>query len=337
MNAACNWISEQAWQTQTFNTVRLHHQVYYPVREQFDLTAQVVVRGIGKVSNAYKTRRKTIVRFKKLGAVIYDDRILYWHTDEVSIWTLMGRQKIRFVCGEQQQWLLQYQHGESDLIYRKGDFYLMATCDVPEDAAIDPEGFLGVDLGIKNIAVDSDGNIHSARHLLNVRHRHRRLRRKLQQKRTWSALRKLKALSGKERRFARDVNHCISKRLVHIAKDTGRGIALEDLKGIRDRVTFPRKRRNTLHSWSFGDLRFKIEYKAHHTGVPVALVDPRNTSRECSCCHHIDKANRVTQSSFKCTSCGFVSHADVNAAINIGCRASVNTPYADRVLGANPA
>ena len=169
------------------------------------------MRCIGKVADAYKTSKKVICRFKKLGAVVYDDRILHWYDHAVSIWTLGGRQKISFVCGEQQQWLLQYQRDESDLIYRNGEFYLLATCDVPDDAPIDPEGYLGVDLGIKNITVDSDGNIHSARHLLNVRHRHRRLRRKLQKKRIWSAFRKLKALSGKERRFAHDVNHCISK------------------------------------------------------------------------------------------------------------------------------
>jgi len=329
-NAACNWISQQAWKAKVYNSVRLHHLVYYPVREQFQLPAQVAVRCIGKVSDAYKKDKRTQRQFKKHGAMAYDSRILRWYIDrrQVTLRMLHGRETIDFVCSDHHYQLLQYQQGESDLVLRKGKFFLYTTCEVPEDTPLDVEGFLGVDLGITNIAVDSDGVIHSAKHLLNVRHRHRRLRRKLQKKGTHSAKRRLKYLSGQERRFARDVNHCISKRLVQIAKDTGRGIALEDLSGIRDRVTFPRKRRNQLHSWSFHQLQSFLGYKAQRVGVPIVKVDPRNTSRECSVCGCVDKRNRSSQSVFSCTQCGYVSHADVNAAINIGCRAAVNPPYA---------
>jgi len=138
---------------------------------------------------------------------------------------------------------------------------------------IDIEDYLGVDLGIKNIACDSEGTVYSAKHLLNVRHRYRRLRKKLQAKGIKSAKRLLKKMSGRESRFANDVNHCISKKLVKRAKDSGRGLALEDLTHIRTRVTVRRKQRDQLHSWSFADLREKIEYKAerqsHATRWPV--------------------------------------------------------------------
>lgn len=43
---------------------------------------------------------------------------------------------------------------------RDGEFYLLATCEIPEaDLNDDPAGFLGVDLGIVNIATTSDGNV----------------------------------------------------------------------------------------------------------------------------------------------------------------------------------
>ncbi|MBC8097992.1 MAG: transposase, partial [Armatimonadetes bacterium] len=221
-NAACQSISAVAWANKTFNRVRLHHLTYYPVREEFGLTAQMAVRVIGKVSDAYKKDKKTKRAFHKHGAVPYDSRILTWDIGNqmVSIWTLDGREPIPFVCGEHQQKLLPFQQGESDLVYRDGTFYLFTTCDVPDDKMIDPADYLGIDLGIKNIAVSSDGTIHSAKHLLNVRHRHRRLRKKLQAKGTKSAKRKLKQLSGKEARFARNVNHGISKQIVKSAKDT---------------------------------------------------------------------------------------------------------------------
>jgi putative transposase len=249
-NAACRFVSETAWVTKTFQRYDLHHKCYKAVREQFDLSAQVTVRVIAKVADAYKIDRKTRRTFKTTGSIAYDDRILTWrlHDQTVSIWSVDGRLRIPFVCGDQQLELLQTRQGESDLLFFKGMFFLSATCEAAEPMLIDAAGSLGVEHGIVNIAVDSDGTVHSGSHINNMRSRHRRLRVKLQTIGTRSAKRKLKRLSGKERRFAKDTNHCISKKLVAKAKDTNRAIALENLKGIRSRVTVRRKQRATLHA-----------------------------------------------------------------------------------------
>ncbi|RZK68413.1 MAG: transposase, partial [Rhodococcus sp. (in: high G+C Gram-positive bacteria)] len=98
---------------------------------------------------------------------------------------------------------------------------------------------------------------------------------------------------------------------------TGRGIAIEDLSGIRDRVRLARRQRTQLHSWGYAQLRAQITYKAEMAGVPVAVVDPRNTSRTCSQCGYCDKANRVSQATFRCRHCQWTGHADHNAACNI--------------------
>jgi IS605 OrfB family transposase len=327
-NAACNTISDVAWTNKTFARVPLHRLTYAPVRAAYPLAAQVVVRCIGKVVDAYKTDRKTKRQFRKLGALAYDERIMNWHLSDsqVSIGLLGGRQIIPFVTGPHQWALLVYQQGESDLVYRKGEFYLYTTCDVPEDAPLDPDEWIGVDLGIANIATDSDGEIHQGKSIQAVRFRHRRLRAGLQAAQTDSARRHLKKLSGKERRFATDVNHTISKRLVQKAQGTGRGIAIEDLQGIRARVTVRRPQRASLHSWSFFQLRQFIEYKAQRAGIPVIAVDPRHTSRTCPACGCVDKRNRPSQSLFTCVQCGFAAHADTVAAVNISRRAVVNPP-----------
>lgn len=327
-NAAGQFVSDFAWETKTFRQYDLHHACYKDIREKFDLSAQVAVRAIAKVADAYRLDREHgLLRkhrtFKKTGSIAYDDRILSWRMQDstVSIWAVNGRLRIPFVCGERQRELLQTRQGESDLGIYRGMFFLSATCEVEEPKPVDVEGALGVDLGVTNIAVDSDGEIHSASHINNVRHRHRRLRTKLQAKGTRSAKRKLKQLSGKERRFAKDVNHRISKQVVAKAKDTNRAIALEDLTGIRSRVTVRRRQRATLHSWSFHQLRGFVQYKAQRAGVLVFLVDPRNTSRTCPVCGCVDKANRPSQSIFSCTACGFAGFADHIAAVNIGRRA----------------
>jgi hypothetical protein len=62
-------------------------------------------------------------------------------------------------------------------------------------------------------------------------------------------------------------------------------------------------------------------------GVPVILVDPRNTSRTCPECGHCDKHNRPNQSTFSCVVCGYAAHADYVASVNISRRAVVNPPY----------
>jgi len=328
-NAACNYISERAWQEQTFRQFSLHKLVYYDVREHFGLSAQMTVRCIAKVADAYKLDHRTKRSFRKRGAIAYDSRILRWKQDqqEVSIWTMQGRQAIPFASGEHQRELLERQKGESDLALVDGEFYLLATCEAETPAPIEVKQALGVDLGIVNIATDSNGEIHSGRQVNGLRKRHVRLRARLQSKGTKSARRLLKKRKRKEHRFSRNVNHVISKRIVEKAKGTTRAIALEDLKGIRERITVRKSQRRQHHSWAFHDLRLKIEYKAALVGVPVILVDPRNTSRTCPVCGCVEKRNRPNQSTFSCVQCAFSGHADTIAAVNIGRRAVVNQPH----------
>lgn len=327
-NQACNYTSEVAWETKTFRQFNLHKVVYYDIRERFGLAAEMTIRVIAKVANSYKLDKKTQRFFNPTGAFPYDNRILSWNLDKsiVSIWTMEGRLKIPFICGPHQRELLKTQRGESDLILFRGNFYIVAVCDVDEPTPKDVEGVLGIDLGIVNIATTSDGETFAGNQVNNVRHRHRRLRKKLQKKQTKSANRRLKKLSGKEARFSRYTNHVISKQIVATAQGTNRAIALEALKGIRDRVTARKSQRATLHSWSFYQLKLFISYKAQLAGVPLFEVDPKNTSRTCPACGCIDKANRKSQSNFLCTQCGFAGLADYIASVNIGRRALVNAP-----------
>lgn len=328
-NAACNHISQVAFSIQTFRQFAIHKLVYQNVRETFGLAAQLTVRCIAKVADAYKLDRKAQRSFAPHGAIAYDNRILSFALPHslVSIWTLDGRQAIPFVCGERQRALLAHQRGESDLVFAHGSWYLFATCDVETPELIETDSVLGIDLGVSNIATDSDGETHSGKTIKNVRYRHRRLRNKLQKLGTLGSRRRLRQLAGQERRFANHVNHCLSKRIVAKAECTKRAIALEDLTHIRTRMKARRSQRATLHSWAFAQLRSYIAYKAQLHGVPVHFVDPRNTSRTCPTCGHVAKENRKTQAFFVCTSCGFAGPADVIAAGTIARRAAVNRPH----------
>ena len=278
-NAACDYISEVAWNSKIFRQFDLHKLCYCETRRRFGLSAQSAVRAISKIADAYKLDKKARRTFRERGSAAYDARILSWNLKEssVSIWSLDGRLKIPFVCGDRQRALLTDRKGESDLSLVRGRWYLMATCEVANASCSGATEFLGVDLGIVKVASDSDGRIYAGNELRSVRCRNLRLRRKLQKKQTRSAKRRLKKLSGKEARFARHTNHVISKEIVASAERTGRGIAIEELTGIRGRIRAGRKQRGILHSWAFAQLGAFLAYKAVLAGVPLVLVDPRNT------------------------------------------------------------
>ena len=327
-NKACDRLSQLAWNAKQFGQYDLHKSFYRTIRDEFPLSAQVVVRLNAKVADAYKLDRERIREFREHGSISYDLRILSWNMEKsvANIWTLDGRQKIPFVCGDHHRELLKFQRGETDLVYRGKEWFLFTTVDVPDQKEGKVLDWIGVDLGLVVIAQTSEGERFSGATVTSKRVRNVRLRRKLQKKGTKAAKRLMRRRRRKEQRFATDVNHQISKKIVGAAQRTECGIALEDLKGIRIRVRASKKQRRSLHSWSFDQLKGFILYKAKKAGVPVRLVDPRNTSRKCASCGSVDKRNRKSQAEFKCLACGHTDNADSNAAENIR-RAAVNPPY----------
>jgi len=327
-NEACNWIATEAWETQTFRPYDLQKLVYREARACFGLAAQMAIRAIAKVADAYKAGARGPRSFHPLGAFPFDARLVSWRLEDgvVSVRTLAGRQELPFACSARARERLGGRQGEADLCLVDGAWYLNVACSVvvPEPEPV--EAFLGVDLGIVNIATDSDGEAHSGALVNGLRHRHRRLRRRLQAKCSRPARRLLARRRRRERRFARDVNHRIAKQLVAKAERTGRGIALEALEGIRGRLRVRKPQRATLSSWAFAQLGAFVAYKAALAGVLCVWVDPRNTSRECPTCGCIDARNRPVQSRFSCIQCGFAGPADTIAAGNIARRAAVNRP-----------
>ncbi|TDO63955.1 IS605 OrfB family transposase [Kribbella sp. VKM Ac-2571] len=343
VNDRANWVSEVAFATGVMREYALRKHTYAELKAA-GLGAQAAQHTIKKVCDAYATLRGNLragnlgepgskrrkkaeskpVVFRPQAAHPFDERCLSWQYDAqtVSIWTISGRLKnVRFACSAGAlKTLRECRKGESDLIERDGVFYLIAVCEIPEAEQYEPDQFIGVDLGIANIATTSTGYLAAGHGLNRYRKRQLRLRKKLQTKRTKSAKRRLKVRRRKEARHAANVNHIIAKQIVTEAERTSSGIALEDLGGIRQRVRLRKPQRVALHSWAFHQLRTFLEYKARRAGVPLVYVDPAYTSQECAHCHHIDKKNRVDQARFVCRSCGVVAHADRNASHNIAAR-----------------
>ncbi|MFL5698836.1 MAG: RNA-guided endonuclease InsQ/TnpB family protein [Ktedonobacteraceae bacterium] len=327
-NAGANYVAEVAFIDKTANKFELQKRVYGELRATYKLPAQLAIRAISKASEAYKRDKSIQPTFKSEGAIVYDERVMSFKgLMTVSLLTLQGRVLVPFRVGGYQAARMDAIKGQADLLYRQGIFYLAVTLEIPTPTPDETTDILGIDLGILTLATDSEGQTFSGEQVEKTRKRYAALRQRLQMRGTKSAKRHLKKLSGKEARFKRNTNHVISKRIVHKAKANRQTIAIEELRHIRTRTesTVRHSQRARHSSWSFGQLRFFLTYKAALSGVPLHLVNPAYTSRTCSVCGYCDKANRKSQASFVCQVCGFACNADFNAAINIS-RAEVMQP-----------
>ncbi|MBO8443206.1 MAG: transposase [Spirochaetes bacterium] len=224
-------------------------------------------------------------------------------------------------------------------IDRKGRVFVNLIYECPDYDTVENDGrIVGLDRGVYNIVTTSDGTHYGAEDARRVKRKYNHVRSELQEKGTRSAKRRLVSISGCEKRFVHDRNHCISKKLANIDEDVSVYV-LEDLSSmnmLRLRGKSSKTMRKWLSNWSYSDLEFKLAYKCKRNGIRVEFVDARYTSQKCSVCKTIDKTSRKGNR-YVCRKCGNTMHADVNAAINIrdnyitrvqqSGQAAVNQPY----------
>jgi len=324
--AACNAIVPFAVEHRCWNRVALHHLAYYPVREHLPLLgSQMVCQAIHRVANAYKVLKanKGIAKDKPVPAITFrptsvnfDQRTYTMKGDVLSLFTLSGRIKVPFACGKHQRNLLASGKAkEAKLIVRKGVWYFNLVLDVPDTPPIAGSGVCGIDVGEHTLAASSTGKIWGGGKLRHNRDKYLANRRRLHSNGSRAARRKLKAISGREQRHVRHVNHEVSKSIVAEAVLSGAGeIRMEDLTNIRANIKAGKKVRTRLHRWAFRQLQDFVAYKAEGAGIRVAYINPAYTSQTCSACGAIGKRQRHR---FSCPTCGTRLHADGNAARNI--------------------
>jgi IS605 OrfB family transposase len=127
---------------------------------------------------------------------------------------------------------------------------------------------------------------------------------------------KLKKMKTRDQKKFRSALVVIARQVVSFAESASAGIKFEKLFSHHAAL---RKNRTCEYEFSFQNSSFPhllrlVERRAAARGIPVAYVDPANTSKMCSKCgctgHRVRKR-------FECPACGAVIHADVNAALNI--------------------
>jgi IS605 OrfB family transposase len=330
---ACNHIAEVARSIHSSNKVKVQHACYQDVRGRFGLSANLAIRAIARVCAALKVKSKAHSTFVPT-SIDYDQRIFSFREWDwtFSLTLLHSRARLETTLGDYQKGLLKGQTPTSAVLVKRrdGTFFLHVQLKRYAPLPLPPTDTLGVDLGRRRVAVDSDARPYEATEVGRLRAHYPKVRRSLQAKGTKEATRLLKRLSGREQRHMRAINHRISKQLVAKAQMTQRQIALEDLTGIRERTQTRRQHRYGHHSWAFYQLRQFIAYKAEDAGVPLTLVNPAYTSQVCHCCHHRGYRSGLK---FSCTRCGYVGDADYNAACNIATAGAIVTWLEDAPHG----
>ena len=207
--------------------------------------------------------------------------------------------------------------------------YAYVSVSVEEPEPIKPKGFIGVDLNTTgHIAVvgnPDSGKVHKlGKGALHIHNKYKSIRKKSQKNGRFGILKRIR---DREQRKMRDLNHKISKKIVETAKENQYGIKLEKLEGIRKNRKHRKPFNFALNSWSFYQLQQFIEYKAKLCGIPVAYMEPKYTSQECSRCRNIGTRQGKE---FVCQSCGHFDNADVNASFNIAKREGICQFSTDR-------
>ncbi len=319
---ACNRISRVAAERKVWNRVALHHLVYYPVRADSPLGSQMVCNAVKAAADAYKVRkpnRKEDVTpsvFRPTASVHFDKRTYSFKGESLSLYTLSGREIVAMKLGAFQRDLLSRGAPKEAELVRKGKrWYFNLVLDLPDPEPSGGTDAFGVDLGENNLAATSTGKLFGGGALREKRDRHLALRRRLQANGSQSARQRLRAISGREQRHMRHVNHEVSKALVAEAVRSGAGtVVLEDLKHIRRRIRAGKRMRSRLHRWAWRQLQVFVEYKAEGAGLLVEYVNPAYTSQDCSACGARGTRHRHR---FSCSNCGLRAHSDGNAARNL--------------------
>ena len=329
-NYALNFCIDEAWKPEKkiINKSKLHKLTYYPLRKLTKLPANFICSARNKACDVIKGnvirwhnhKKAAKPVFNPFSAIQFDKRTLTIKNRSCTFSTINGRVKTNYLVGNYQKQILDdpnYEFRTATLTYINENFFLNITIVKP--ALIkQPEVVIGVDLGIKNIAVTSTGKFFRSGLLNDSRRQFREKRAKLQSKGTRSCKKVLQRLSGRENRFSNWVLHNVSRQIVNEAINHSVGvIAFEKLTDIRERVKQWRKKEKAkVNLWAFSKLQQYVQYKALEAGINTVFIEAKHTSQRCSKCGHIEVSNR-NGLDFLCKHCGYSLNSDYNASKNI--------------------
>ena len=329
---ANNDISKFVFDNQEFNRNNINKAMYYSLRDKYFLKSQMAQSCMKSVIAKYQSAKSnghkfSLISFKKneYDLVWNRDYSLNFDKQIFSVNSIEGRLKIPFEIKFNEKYFDgSWSFGTAKLVNKFNKFFLHIpmTKEINDFSFSNCNQVVGIDLGINFLATTYDSNgkslFFNGKHIKDKRAQFSKIRKELQQVKTPSSRKRLKAIGSRENRFVTDVNHQVTKALIE-KYGSNTLFVLEDLTGVRNSTEKVRKNNRYISvSWAFYQFRQMLEYKANLIGSKVIFVDPKYTSQTCPKCGHVEKSNRDKKNHiFKCKTCDYTSNDDRIGAMNL--------------------
>lgn len=218
------------------------------------------------------------------------------------------------------------------VVYDGIDWYICVGVEIEDKLEpISIKDGIGIDLGIKDLAICSDGNtyknINKANRIKKLEKKKRRLQRSISRKyeinkkggsykKTSNIIKSEKELRKICIRLTNIRNDYLHKTTTEIIKRKPSYIVLEDLN-----VSGMMKNKHlskAVQEQKFYEFRRQIEYKSSWNNIEIVFADRfYPSSKTCSCCGHIKKDLKLSDRTYICEECGLVIDRDFNASLNL--------------------
>ena len=308
-----------------------------------NVSNNVTKQAIKDACSAYKNFFKGLQRYprfkakKKSMPKFYQDNIKIQFRDTHV--KFEGFSFSRKANKQKLNWVKLAEHGRipTDAKYRNPrvsfdglNWWISACVEFPDCRDRSNHDGIGIDLGIKNLAICSDGNtyknINKSQTVKKLEKCKRRLQRSVSRKyehnkkggsycKTNNIVKKEKLLLKVNHRLANIRKDYLNQTTSEIVNRKPRFICIEDLN-----VSGMIKNRHlskAVQNQGFFEFRKQLEYKCNDRGIQLIVADRfYPSSKRCSCCGKIKKDLRLSDRTYKCE-CGNVIDRDFQASLNL--------------------
>ena len=324
---ACNHISPIVFKTKELNSIKLHKKYYTSIRKRFNLPSQLTCSTFKYVSSSFQSQKTQ----KRWNEVTYKRQVIpiVWKRDfsfsKTKGFCFWGK-PIK-ITDKRTPPIETWKDSKLKKVGKQWYLVLCFFVEIPEPKT---EGcIVGVDSGIKRIftatnSINSKTFTFHGGELNSRRTQIRRVRSQVQAVGSRSSRRLLQRMGRNEASITALLMHTASKRLVAWSDSLGaRRIVMENLANICEAsIAKGKNMRSKVMRWPYAQGQFFTQYKAQAKGIALELVSPKNTSRGCPCCGHVDSRNR-NGFKFRCILCSYEGDADRIASVNIRNRSVV--------------
>lgn len=308
-----------------------------------EISNNVTKQAIKDACNAYKRFFKGQCKYPKLKSKkhsipsFYQDNIMIRFTDthvkveRFSMSQKQNKQKLNWIklC-EKGRIPTNCKYMNPRFTYDGLYWYVSVGIEVDEDNTLPSNEGIGIDLGIKDLAICSDKNVYQninkTQKVKKLEKRKRRLQRSISRRyeknkkgvsycKTSNIIKREKELLKVTKRLTNIRQNHIHQTTSEIVKRKPSFICIEDLN-----VSGMMKNRHlskAIQQQGFYEFRRQIEYKAKWNNITVIIADRFfPSSKLCSCCGNIKKDLKLSDRIYKCE-CGNVIDRDFQASLNL--------------------